>query len=74
MTVREETGQRRPLHYFAVQVAVVEARTGESNEEAWRRHLLCHPQDRQVRIKIFNRCPPPAGKQGKRQAEPSGRT
>jgi hypothetical protein len=53
--------RQRPLHYFAVQVAVVEARPGESNEEAWRRHLRQHPQDRQATVKIFNRCPGPVG-------------
>lgn len=56
MQATKGTIKQRPLHYFAVHVAVVEAHPGESNEEAWRRHVCQHPQDRQANIKIFNRC------------------
>ncbi|MGQ9920625.1 MAG: hypothetical protein ACUVRZ_04765 [Desulfobacca sp.] len=57
MTAGKGIMWQRSGHYFAVQVAVVEARPGESNEEAWRRHVRQHPQDRKARVKIFNRCP-----------------
>jgi hypothetical protein len=36
-------------------LAIVEARSGESNEEAWRRHLAHNPQDHMANVKIFNR-------------------
>ena len=61
MTAGKGMIRQRPLHYFAVQVAVVEARPGESNEEAWRRHVRQHPEDRQARVKIFNRAPTGTG-------------
>jgi|GEM_PF-2447283 len=57
MNVVKGMRRQRPCHYFAVHVAVVEARPGETNEEAWRRHLLQNPEDRQATVKIFNRRP-----------------
>lgn len=27
---------------------------GESREEAWTRHLLAHPEDKEVKFKIFH--------------------
>jgi hypothetical protein len=55
MHARKQTVRERPLHYFSINLAIVEANSGESNEEAWRRHLVQHPQDRQANVKIFNR-------------------
>jgi hypothetical protein len=40
--------------YLNIMLAVVEVRNGESQEEAWRRHLSDHPESASVRIKIFN--------------------
>lgn len=42
--------------YFDVRLAVVEVRSGETEEEAWRRHLEEHPEHRHVNIRIFH-CP-----------------
>lgn len=61
MTVGKGIVRQRQVHYFAAHVAVVEARPGESNEEAWRRHVRQHPEDRQATVKIFNRCPGGSG-------------
>jgi hypothetical protein len=36
------------------QVALVEVRSGESQEEAWRRHLLSHPWSAAAQVKIFH--------------------
>ncbi len=57
MNTDKRVVRQRPLHYFDVQVAVVEVRPGESNEAAWRRHVRQHPTDRQATVKIFNRRP-----------------
>ena len=35
-------------------VAVVEVRFGESQEEAWRRHLVDHPESVRVDVRIFH--------------------
>jgi hypothetical protein len=64
MDVGKRSTWQRSFHYFAVHVAVVEARPGETNEEAWRRHLVQHPQDRQATVKIFNRFPLLNGERG----------
>lgn len=40
--------------YLNINLAVVEVCRGESQEEAWRRHLADHPEDASVRIKIFH--------------------
>lgn len=39
----------------SMHLAIIEARRGESNEEAWRRHLARNPQDHMANVKIFNR-------------------
>lgn len=55
--------------YFHQQVVVVEVENGESQEEAWRRHLLSHPDSATADIKIFhypqNSSPDP-GEDGKK--------
>ncbi len=55
MQTVKQASQERQVQYFSIRLAIVEARCGESNEEAWRRHLVQHPQDRQANVKIFNR-------------------
>ena len=37
-----------------INVAVVEVRKGESQEEAWRRYLADHPESVGVQVKIFH--------------------
>ncbi len=40
--------------YLRTNLAVVEVRHGESQEEAWRRHLIDNPECVGVRVKIFH--------------------
>ncbi len=40
--------------YLNINLAVVEVRNGESQEDAWRRYLTDHPEKVGVRIKIFH--------------------
>jgi hypothetical protein len=42
------------VKYFYQKVVVVEVMNGESQEEAWRRHLLTKPGDAAAKIKIFH--------------------
>lgn len=42
-----------------IKMAVVEVQRGESNMQAWNRHLQDHPHDANAMIKVFNQ---PAGK------------
>jgi hypothetical protein len=37
-----------------MKMAVVQVERGESNKEAWRRHLKDHPHDANAMIKVFN--------------------
>jgi len=37
-----------------MKMAIVEVRVGESNNEAWKRHLRAHPHDANAMIKVFN--------------------
>ena len=39
---------------FDMKMAVVQVKPGESNKEAWRRHLQDHPHDASAMIKVFN--------------------
>lgn len=38
-------------------LAVVVVEGGETDEEAWRRHLSVHPEDRHADIRVFHRQP-----------------
>ncbi len=40
--------------YLNINLAVVEVRNGESQEDAWRRFLAEHPEKVGVCVKIFN--------------------
>ena len=37
-----------------MKMAVVQVQRGESNKEAWKRHLQDHPHDADAMIKVFN--------------------
>ena len=37
-----------------IKIAVVQVYLGESNQEAWLRHLQDHPEDAAVKIRVFN--------------------
>jgi hypothetical protein len=39
---------------FDMKMVVVQVNPGESNKEAWSRHLQDHPQDAGAMIKVFN--------------------
>ena len=51
--------------YFQTKLAVVEVRNGESQEDAWRRHLAEKPENAGAHVKIFHYPKPsPLKKQG----------
>jgi hypothetical protein len=54
MIMPDSEDQTVLARYLNIKLAMVEVRNGESQEEAWRRHLADHPEDASVRIKIFN--------------------
>ncbi len=54
MIMRDSEDQSGLAHYLKMNVAVVEVRTGESQEEAWYRYLADHPESVGVRVKIFH--------------------
>jgi hypothetical protein len=55
MHAERKVHEERSGQDASIRLAIVEARSGESNEEAWRRHLTHHPQDQMANVKIFNR-------------------
>ena len=46
--------QSAVAHYPKANLAVVEVRQGESEEEAWSRYLADHPESVGVTVKIFH--------------------
>lgn len=40
-----------------MKMAVVQVKPGETNKEAWKRHLNDHPYDAEAKIKVFNQSP-----------------
>lgn len=42
---------------FNINLAVIEVRPGETEDEAWNRHLTEHPGDLNANIRVFNRHP-----------------
>lgn len=43
--------------YFEAKLAVIEVNAGETQEEAWRRHLTLNPESAQAHIRIFHYSP-----------------
>jgi hypothetical protein len=48
------------LKFFDIRRVIVDVQPGETEEEAWSRHLKRRPEDRWANIRIFNRQPPEA--------------
>jgi len=44
----------RARHYGKVKVVVILVKKGETEEQAWRRHLAENPQDHRADIKIYH--------------------
>ena len=45
------------LKFLNIRRVIVEVQPGETQEEAWSRHLTRRPEDRWANIRIFNRQP-----------------
>jgi hypothetical protein len=45
------------LKFLNIRRVIVEVQPGETEEEAWNRHLTSRPEDRWANIRIFNRQP-----------------
>lgn len=43
------------LKYFDVSLAIIEVLPNETEEEAWKRHVKEHPEQSNVKVRIFNR-------------------
>ena len=54
MIMSDSEDQSVLAQYLNIDLAVVEVRKGESQEEAWRRYLSVHPESVRVRVKIFH--------------------
>jgi hypothetical protein len=46
--------QSELMKYFYYQLAIIQVRAGETNDEAWNRHLKEAPDDIDATIKVFN--------------------
>jgi hypothetical protein len=50
--------QYKELYDFAtvldIKMAIVEVQAGETDKEAWERHLQDHPYDTDAMVKVFN--------------------
>ena len=42
------------MKYFDYRMAIVQVQVGETNDEAWQRHLTKTPKDINATIRVFN--------------------
>jgi hypothetical protein len=42
------------MKYFSYRMAIIQVKVGETNEEAWQRHVMKTPDDIYATIKVFN--------------------
>jgi len=42
------------MKYFYYRMAIIQVQVGESNDEAWRRHIIETPDDIHATIRVFN--------------------
>lgn len=46
--------QPEVMNYFYYHMAIIHVRVGETNDEAWQRHLTETPEDIKATIRVFN--------------------
>jgi hypothetical protein len=52
--IKEDVWLSRIKVYFNVRQVIIEVRPGETREDAWKRHVIDHPEARNANIKVFN--------------------
>ena len=52
--IKEGVWLSRIKAYFNVRQVIIEVRPGETPEDAWKRHVIDHPEARSANIKVFN--------------------
>ena len=52
--IKEDVWLNRIKAYFNVRQVIIEVRPGETREDAWKRHMIDHPEARNANIKVFN--------------------
>jgi hypothetical protein len=52
--VASSENQSAITQYFQTKLVVVEVQNGETQEEAWRRHLAANPESAGAQVKIFH--------------------
>jgi hypothetical protein len=55
MTELKPLEKKEWLNFLNIRRVIVEVQPGETEEEAWSRHLTGRPEDRWANIRIFNR-------------------
>ena len=46
--------QSELIEYFYYKLAIIQVRAGETNDEAWHRHVMETPEDIDATIRVFN--------------------
>lgn len=46
--------QSELMKYFSYRMAIIQVQVGETNDEAWQRHLTKTPNDINATIRVFN--------------------
>jgi len=52
--IKEDIWLSRIKAYFNVRQVIIEVQPGETREDAWKRHVIDHPEARSANIKVFN--------------------
>jgi hypothetical protein len=63
--VRNSEKSTALTRYFQTKVVVIEVKDGETQEQAWQRHLATDPATTRAVIKVFHYPPPKARKTAK---------
>ena len=53
-TISRFKPQSEVMKYFYYWLAIIQVRVGETNDEAWQRHLMEAPDDIYATIRVFN--------------------
>jgi hypothetical protein len=53
-TISRFKPQSEVMKYFYYRLAIIQVRVGETNDEAWQRHLMEAPDDIYASIRVFN--------------------
>jgi hypothetical protein len=61
MPARKQLTNKWTDKYFDIRMAIIKVKSGETDTDAWRRHVKERPRDLYAKVRVFHREPEAVG-------------